>query len=71
MIDNELRRSFSSSFIQLNIEEYFTGNNLMNDKEVILRERLDFSSNSFCEELNSDQKYTVISPVQLNCKEYY
>jgi len=71
VIDNELRRSFSSSFIQLNIEEYFTGNNLMNDKEVILRERLDFSSNSFCEELNSDQKYTVISPVQLNCKEYY
>ena len=42
----------------------------MDDKEVLLREKLNFSSNSFCEELNSDQKYTVISPVQLNCKEY-
>ena len=43
----------------------------MDDKEVLLREQLNFSSNSFCEELNSDQKYTVISPVQLDCKEYY
>ena len=71
VIDNKLRKNFSSLFIQQNIEEYFTGNNLMDDKEVLLREKLNFSSNSFCEELNSDQKYTVISPVQLDCKEYY
>ncbi len=71
VIDNKLRKNFSSSFIQQNIEEYFTGNNLMDDKEVLLRERLNFSSNSFCEELNSDQKYTVISPIKLNCEEYY
>ena len=70
-IDNELRPKFSSLFIQQNIEEYFIGNNLMDEKEVSLREKLNFNENSFCKELNSEKKYLVISPIQLDCKEYY
>ena len=54
-IDNKLRPKFSSLFIQQNIEEYFIGNNLMDEKEVSLREKLNFNENSFCKELNSEK----------------
>ena len=54
-IDNKLRPKFSSLFIQQNIEEYFIGNNLMDEKEVTLREKLNFNENSFCKELNSEK----------------
>ena len=43
----------------------------MDEKEVSLREKLNFNENSFCKELNSEKKYLVISLVQLDCKEYY
>ena len=43
----------------------------MDEKEVTLREKLNFNENSFCKELNSEKKYLVISPIQLDCKEYY
>ena len=71
VIDNNIRPLFSNDFVQFGYEEYFTGNNLMDEKEIFLRNQLYFNSNSFCEELQSEKKFFVISPIKLECDKFY
>ena len=71
VIDNNIRPLFSNDFIQFGYEEYFTGNNLMDENEIFLRKKLYFNSTSFCEELKSEENYFVASPKKLNCDNFY
>jgi len=71
VIDNSLKQLFSNSSIEHNFEDYFTGNNLMDLNEITLRNKLNLNANSFCDELNTELDYFVISPTLLNCKEFY
>jgi hypothetical protein len=71
VIDNNIRPLFSNDFVQFGYEEYFTGNNLMDEKEIFLRNQLYFNPNSFCKELQSEKKFFVISPIKLECEKFY
>ena len=71
VIDNSLKQLFSNNSIEHNFEDYFTGNNLMDLNEITLRNKLNLNANSFCDELNTELDYFVISPTLLNCKEFY
>lgn len=71
VIDNNLKQLFSNNSIEHNFEDYFTGNNLMDLNEITLRNKLNLNANSFCDELNTELDYFVISPTLLNCKEFY
>ncbi len=71
VIDNNLKPLFASKSIQLNFEEYFIGNNLMDKNEIDLRKKLYLNSKSFCEELDSNIQYFVVSPILLDCEKSY
>ncbi|MAU88781.1 MAG: hypothetical protein CMC40_02605 [Flavobacteriaceae bacterium] len=71
VIGNNIRPLFSNDFVQFGYEEYFTGNNLMNEKEISLRNKLNFNSDSFCKELQSEKKFFVVSPIKLDCEKFY
>ena len=71
VIEASIRNLFSNKFIDDKYEEYFTGNNLMDSREINLRNNLNFSENSFCEELSSSTSYVVVSSRLLNCSKYY
>ena len=70
VVDSDIRKFFPSNFINDNYEEYIVSNNEMGINDIILREKLEFNSNSFCKELSNELNLMVISSKKLNCSQF-
>tara|TARA_B100001121_G_scaffold106407_2_gene94038 strand:- start:5408 stop:7072 length:1665 start_codon:yes stop_codon:yes gene_type:complete len=70
VVDSDIRKFFPSNFINDNYEEYIVSNNEMGINDIILREKLEFNSNSFCKELSNELNLMVISSKKLDCSQF-